>query len=1263
MDLPVPYIPQDRHRALAAGVDLPEFPRGAALFADISGFTPLTEALTREFGSRRGVDLLCQQINAVYEALIAVVETVDGSVITFAGDAITCWFDDGDTAGSGARRAAACAHGMQAAMAGLGSAGQPAGGALTLKVGCASGVARRFSVGDPQFALFDVLAGATLDRMAAAERLARAGEVVVDTATWAALGRPEVAEWRDDAGSGERMAVLAAPDAPAIPPAAPPAAAAWPGAEATLRAWLSPEIYPRAAQGDVFLELRPVVAGFIRLRALDYDRDPQAPERLDRYIRWVQAVLARFGGTLLELIVGDKGCYLYATWGAPVMHEDDGPRAAHAALELSQTPRELAFMGDVHIGMSRGVMRVGAFGSRSRRTYGVLGDEVNVAARLMQAAGPGQILISGRVRTACVGQMICEELPPAVLKGKREPVAVYRLIAAGHMAAPEPQLPPAQALVGRQAELAALTALLNRARGGAGHAVSLAGEAGLGKSRLAAELGRVAQRAGWAVFVGAAPSFGTTSSYLAWRPIWLAFLGVEPELSPALRLAQAEAGLRRWAPAAAERLPLLGPILDLAIPETPLTASMDEKLRKESREALLVEMVRRRSRAEPLLLILEDIHWLDPLSRDLLLALARAIRTAPVLVLATGRPVEVEQDRLLADLAGAQATLINLGSLPPPDAAALLAARLELARPGARLSAALMDRLVDWAQGNPFYLEELLLYLLEQSGSGEELAIPAQIALPDSIHSLILTRIDQLRERTQLTLKVASVLGRMVRVAWLDGYRSLLSGTVNIQGDLDEIARRNLLLLDSPEPELVYLFRHLITHEVIYTSLTERVRQQLHGQLAGWLELAGSADLDLLAYHYGRSANTPKRREYLRRAGDAALSLWAVGAAIDYYERLLAELPADDPERGAVCYDLAEAFHRAGAWDSAAERFAAAHAAARSPAAQARAALGLGMLDGKRGRYDSAGAWLEQALADYRAAADQAGVAQSLVELGRLFWVQGRYDRAQELLENGWWAAETIDDQLTMARVRFTLGIIAVRQGDGAAAQKRLQESLESYQALGNREGVASVLNSLGIVALEHGDMAEARSRLEQSLALRRELGARWGMALTLGNLGLVAQTAGDWAVAERMHAESLALFQDLGDRVGMANTLQNLSFAVLDQQRPEEAQRHLIACLQLCRSLGSGPPTPAALLGAAAILAPEPAAARVLGACVAILAAQGSAFEALEQRFFDTTTTTLRQALGAAGYAELFAAGQALGWEAAIDLALSALAAPVGSS
>lgn len=1262
MSLPLSYLPQDRRRSLATGVPLPEYPEGAALFVDISGFTPLTEALAQAFGPRRGVDLLCQQINAVYEALIAIVEAYDGSVITFAGDAITCWFDNGYRVGSGTRRAVACAHEMQAVMAKFAALEHPAGGtlALTIKVGCASGRARRFSVGDPQFSQFDVLAGATVDRMAAAERLAHAGEVVVDRATLEVLGSPMVADWRSNGESEEGMAVLLPPHEAIAPRPALPAAEPWPQAETVLRAWLSPDIYPRlvAAEGDFFLELRPAVACFIHLVGLDYDHDADAPAKLDRYIRWAQSVLGRFAGTLLELIVGDKGCYLYATWGAPVMHEDAGQRAAYAALELRTPPPELAFMGDVQIGMSSGIMRVGAYGSRSRRSYGVLGDEVNVAARLMQAGDPGQILISGRIHTACAGQMLCEELPPATLKGKRQPVAVYRLIGARHIAAHMPEPVSAQAMVGRHAELATLTTLLSRAQRGSGQVVSVSGEAGMGKSRLAGELLRTAGRCRWTLFAGAAQSFGTTSGYLAWRSIWPAFLDIEPDMTPAQRLDQAAAALLRWVPAALDRLPLLAPLLDLDIADTPLTASMDEKLRKESREALLVEMVRSRASESPLLFLLEDAHWLDPLSYDLLQVLSRAISTSAVLILVTSRLVEGEQSRLAALLAGSQGTALTLGSLPPADAARLLSARMAQARPGMTISRALTLRVVDWAQGNPFYLEELLAYLLERTGAGENLDVDTEIELPDSIHALILSRLDQLHERAQLTLKVASVLGRMIRVAWLAGYQPILPSESDLQGDLEAIARLNLTLMDTPEPELVYLFRHLVTHEVIYTSLAESVRLHLHGQLASWLERAGSTDLDLLAYHYSRSANLEKRREYLRRAGDAALALWANGAAIDYYERLLTDLPADHPDQSDVAYALSEALHRTGAWDAAEARFAAALAAAQSPAARARAALGLGMLDGKRGQYDRAAGWLEQALGAYRTAGDQAGVAQSLVELGRLFWVQGVYDRAQEWLEAGWDSARAIGDRLTMGRVRFTLAILALRQGDVAAAQERLEESLATYEALGYREGVGAVLNSLGIVALEHGDIREARSRLEGSLALRRELGARWGQALTLGNLGLVAQAEGNWAEAERRHEESLALFQDLGDRVGMANTLQNLSFATLDQDRLDDARRHLTACLRLCRGLGAGTPTPAALLGAAAVLPAGPEAARVLGACVRILSDQGSAFEHLEQRILDATTARLQTALGPAAYAELFAAGGELGWEQAIDHALDLLAA-----
>jgi len=224
------YLPQDRRWALARGSDLPEHTDGTALFADLSGFTPLTEALDRTLGARQGTEEMTRQINRVYHALIAEVDRFGGSVIGFAGDAITCWFNDKKVKGKrqkatvddpdppfifyllpSAQRAVACALALQEVMHQFASIPLPDGSttALALKVALASGPARRLVVGDPSIQLFDVLAGATLARMAAAEHLAERDEVLIDESTAAALGNLiQVAEWRTDDATGERFAVL-----------------------------------------------------------------------------------------------------------------------------------------------------------------------------------------------------------------------------------------------------------------------------------------------------------------------------------------------------------------------------------------------------------------------------------------------------------------------------------------------------------------------------------------------------------------------------------------------------------------------------------------------------------------------------------------------------------------------------------------------------------------------------------------------------------------------------------------------------------------------------------------------------------------------------------------------------------------------------------------------------------------------------------------------------------------------------------------------
>ena len=305
------YLPQDRLRALAAGQSLPDRTQGAALFADISGFTPLAERLTQALGARCGAEELSDHLNRTYDALIGALEQYGGSVIGFAGDAITCWFDDssqaaGDGPGAAPLRALAAAAAMQAAMQAFPD--------LALKIAVASGPARRLVVGDPQIQLLDTLAGATLARMAAGERLARQGEILADSATVAGATLAGAAfslgEWRMDPATQARFAVIQSARQ-IITPHIPQAKQADLSPE-TLRPWLLPAVYEReqAGMGAFLTELRSAVALFLRFAGIDYDGDQAAGEKLDEFVRRVKAVVARNGGTLLDLVIGDKGSYL-----------------------------------------------------------------------------------------------------------------------------------------------------------------------------------------------------------------------------------------------------------------------------------------------------------------------------------------------------------------------------------------------------------------------------------------------------------------------------------------------------------------------------------------------------------------------------------------------------------------------------------------------------------------------------------------------------------------------------------------------------------------------------------------------------------------------------------------------------------------------------------------------------------------------------------------------------------------------------------------
>ena len=1205
------YIPMDRRQALARGVDLPDRTRGAALFADISGFTPLTEALVQELGRQRGAEELTRQLNRVYTALVNHVHRYRGSVISFSGDAITCWFD-----GDEGVRATACALAMQQEMTYFARVQTPGGTtvSLAIKVGVTVGPVRRFLVGDPDIQFIDALAGATLDDVAAAEKQAEKGEVVLGPPAVPLLEKyVAIQDWREDE-QGQRYAVV---DGITIPVTL---SAPWPPipgdrlAESQLRPWLLPPVYERllqTGQQAYLAELRPAVTLFLRCGGLDYDGDDEAGIKLDAYMRWVQNVLGRYEGYLLQLTVGDKGSYLYAAFGAPIAHDDDPVRAVAAATELRSPPAEFDFIGAVQIGISQGRLRTGAYGGETRRTYGVLGDEVNTSARLMGKAASGQILVSPQIVQAASRSYIFKELGAFVLKGKAEPLLVSEVVRGRDVSGQRPSTLFTMPLVGREEDLAQLMQRLTLAANSQGQVVQLEGAAGIGKSHLAAEFAERALKEGFRVVTSACLSTSQGTPYYPWRQIFGTFFDLTEETGTAESLSaitarqidKVEDLVWQTNPDWQLRLPLLGDLLGLPIPENTATAAFDPRLRQEALFALAAEIVQSWAQSQPLLILIDDIHWMDEASLGLALDLSRSLTTSPVLLLFVHRPALRTDTLHTADFAQlSHFHYMNLNELSADGVTALIRNRLR-----GNVSPLVLSLIQTQAQGNPFFVEELGNTLLESgqlySGSdgtwtlsdrlvmalreanclvrqdgdwvlAESVSLSAaDLGIPDSIHGIVLSRIDRLPESHKLTLKVASVIGRTFEFSLLNHTHPSRLAAAVLQDQVGNIEQRDFVRLEVPPPQLAYMFKHNTTQEVTYGTLLFAQRRALHRTVARWYEATyGQGDAEatlesrmapffsLLAYHWRQAEDVAKERYYARLAGEQAAAQFANEEAIAYFSRAL-DLTADD--------DLVTRYRlllgREAVYGLMGER-----------EAQAADLIQLQILvDQIEQPHRCAEITLRyanyyEAISDFSAAllaaqqtvhwADIAGDAKRKVEgltaWGRAYWRRGNFNEARAKLTEALTLSQREGNGPGEANAMHQLGTVLYIIGDREAAREYIEKALTIRRELGNLRGEADSLNNL--VAVYHGlnDFVQAMNCGEQSLAIFQAMGNRRDEAIALNNLGAMKHTLGDFATARDYHERALAISRTLSDRQGESVAANNLGW-VLHHLGDEAAARH----------------------------------------------------------------------------------------------------------
>ena len=735
------YLPLDRRYAFLRDQTLPHRVYGTVLIADVSGFTSLTAVLAQELGPHRGAEELTHRLNHVYGLLIAQVHRFGGSVIAFSGDAITCLFTEED-----GRYGVTCALAMQTMMQELGEvrAGETAV-PIGIKVNLANGKMRRFLVGDPNVQLMEVLAGQTLDEVAAGESLAKRGEVLVSEAIAKQVKDVQVQAWRVTK-TGRRIAVIEGIEQPALPKALPlePAAVADPVA----RPWLLPPVYEHLQVGDdsFLAELRPVTPLFLKFGGIEYEADDEAEAKLSAFISWVQSVVSRYEGFLMQLTMGDKGSYVYAVFGALLAHEDDTVRAMAAAAELRELPANLSFITGVGIGISLGQAYSGGYGGAARQTYGVQGNEVNIAARLMQQAQPGQVLVTERVKRAAGSRYLFERLEPVLLKGIAEPFPLFALVGERPSTLDVLKGRIRSVMVGREAQVAMLAAGLRElGEDGRSQSIIIEGEAGIGKSRLVLELMAEAERQGIESLLGAGDSIESRSPYHAYRPLFRDFFGLAgDEVTVAMWRTAVFDYLSQKTPELLPLAPLLNVVLPLDLPESDLTQQMTGEVRAINTQTLLLGLLQHKAERTPLLLVLEDAHWFDSASWALTRLVQRDIR--PLLLVIVTRPILDDVPEDYTTILAAAHPPIQLEALAENEVDSLVCQRLGVGQLPPPVSQLIREK----AGGHPFFSEELA-YALRDTGAVEVVDGACQVTgslraidFPNTIQGVITSRIDRL---------------------------------------------------------------------------------------------------------------------------------------------------------------------------------------------------------------------------------------------------------------------------------------------------------------------------------------------------------------------------------------------------------------------------------------------------------------------------------------------------------------------------------------
>lgn len=933
--------------------------------------------------------------------------------------------------------------------------------------------------------------------------------------------------------------------------------------------WAADQPAPRQRprENDISGERRQVtvlfgdLTGFTKLSS---KVDPEETHALlNRYFESVDAIVRSYGGTI-DKHIGDA---VMAVFGAPVAHTDDPQRAMRAALDIHAALAAMEPPLTAHIGIASGTVVASATGSAAHREYTVIGDSVNLAARLQDLAGPGQTLASGAVRNAGGVGFHWEPVGDVEIKGLSHTVSVWRLVGLAPGGAVQGRLP----FVGRRAELAQFTGALDACvTNGSGQTLLLRGEAGIGKTRLLEEYRRLSEERKFVWHSGLVLDFGAGRGLDAIASIVLALIGAGSGADAAARSDAVSRAIDNGM-MSADQAVFLNDLLDIPQP-TELRSvydAMDGETRRQGREQLVADLVRKATDAAPTVIAIEDIHWADEATLSHLARLAETAARCPAVIVMTSR---IEGDPIdaswRAGTAGAPLMTVDLGPLRPDEAIAFANDYFEATEQFAR-------NCVERSGGNPLFLEQLLRAAKESSES----------EIPDSIQSIVLTRMDILKLADRRALQAASVLGQRFS---LDALRHMIDDAAyDCRALVEHFLVRPL--------GHGFLFAHALVKDGVYSSLLKARRATLHRRAAEWF---ASRDLSLRAEHLDRAKDSGAAAAYLAAAEEDARR-YRNESALRLSERGLALAdPATAHEiacfRGDLLRSVGEVERSIATFETALDK-------AQDDNGRSRAWIG--MAEGLRAsdRHNEARKALDNA---ERLGTN--GPPLALAEIhhlrGNLYFPAGR---AKECFEQHAIALEFArkgGSRAWEARALGGLGDASYLAGRMRTACENFRRCVDLCQELGLGRVEVANRHMVGWSRMYLNEVAEAGEDARAAAEMAERVGQNRAemIARMLGSLVNIERCNLQAAREEANRGTGLA--RRLGASHFTAQGLCWLAKIFAAEQRLDEAREHIDEAVSILRGVGMGFFGPL-VLGNAARLADDAAQrAKLLGEAEAVL-------------------------------------------------------------